>query len=105
MKSSVHRWFRCPRSVAIQRADDIVSKILYLLAGLFVVLFIALNIMISALVIRPMKRLGTIADQVSLGDMTAPDFPTAGGDEMAALGQSFNRMRRSLVEAIEMLEK
>jgi protein-histidine pros-kinase len=94
-----------PQAVAIQRADVIVSKILYLLAGLFVVLFIALNIMISALVIRPMKRLGTIADQVSLGDMTAPDFPTAGGDEMAALGQSFNRMRRSLVEAIQMLEK
>lgn len=94
-----------PQSVAIRRADAVVTKILYLLAGLFVVLFIALNVMLSALVIRPMKRLGTIADQVSLGRMDAPEFPATGADEMAVLGQSFNRMRRSLVEAIEMLEK
>jgi HAMP domain-containing protein len=94
-----------PQSVAIKRADAIVSKILYLLAGLFVVLFIALNVMLSALVIQPMKKLGTIADLVSLGKLDAPEFPAKGSDEMAVLGQSFNRMRRSLVEAIEMLEK
>jgi protein-histidine pros-kinase len=52
-----------------------------------------------------MKRLGTIADLVSLGNLEAPEFPAEGADEMAVLGQSFNRMRRSLVEAIEMLEK
>jgi HAMP domain-containing protein len=94
-----------PQSVAIKRADAIVSKILYLLAGLFVVLFIVLNLMLSALIIQPMKKLGTIADLVSLGKMDAPEFPAKGADEMAVLGQSFNRMRRSLVEAIEMLEK
>jgi protein-histidine pros-kinase len=93
-----------PRSFALQRADAIVSKILYLLAGLFVVLFLALNGMLSALVIRPMKRLGEIADQVSLGNMEAPEFPAAGEDETAVLGRSFNRMRRSLVEAMQMLE-
>jgi HAMP domain-containing protein len=37
--------------------------------------------------------------------MDAPEFPAQGADEMSALGRSFNRMRRSLVEAIEMLEK
>jgi HAMP domain-containing protein len=94
-----------PESVAILRANELVSKILYLLSGLFVVLFIALNLMLVTLVLRPIKRLGTIADQVSLGQMDAPEFPAQGRDEMATLGQSFNRMRRSLVEALEMLEK
>lgn len=94
-----------PQSVAIKRADDIVTKILYLLTGLFVVLFITLNIMLSTLVIRPIKRLGGIADQVSLGKMEAPEFPATGSDEMAALGRSFNRMRRSLAEAIHMLDR
>jgi len=94
-----------PESVAIRRADAIVPKILALLTSLFVVLFVALNLLLSALVIRPMKKLGTIADQVSLGRMDAPEFPAHGADEMAILGQSFNRMRRSLVEAIEMLDK
>lgn len=94
-----------PQSVAIKRADDIVTKILYLLTGLFVVLFITLNIMLSTLVIRPIKKLGGIADQVSLGKMEAPEFPATGSDEMAALGRSFNRMRRSLAEAIHMLDR
>jgi protein-histidine pros-kinase len=94
-----------PQSVALNRADAIVSKILLLLTGLFVVLFLALNLLLSLLIIRPMKKLGTLADQVSLGMLDAPDFPANGGDEMASLGQSFNRMRRSLVEAIELLEK
>jgi len=94
-----------PESVAIRRADAIVPQILYLLSGLFVVLFVALNLLLASLVIRPMKKLATIADQVSLGRMDAPEFPARGTDEMSMLGRSFNRMRRSLVEAIEMLER
>jgi protein-histidine pros-kinase len=94
-----------PQSVALKRADAIVSKILMLLTALFVVLFLALNLMLSLLIIRPMKKLGTLADKVSLGMLNAPDFPAKGADEMAILGQSFNRMRRSLVQAIELLEK
>jgi HAMP domain-containing protein len=94
-----------PQSVALQRADAILSQILYLLTGLFVVLFMALNLMLSTLVIRPIKKFGTIADQVSLGSLDAPEFPAEGNDEMATLGRSFNRMRRSLVEAIGMLDK
>ena len=94
-----------PESVAITRANELVSKILYLLTGLFLVLFIALNLMLSTLVFRPIRKLGTIADQVSLGTMDAPEFPAKGRDEMAVLGQSFNRMRRSLVEALQMLEE
>jgi HAMP domain-containing protein len=41
---------------------------------------------------------------VSTGNMDAPDFPARGGDEIATLGTSFNRMRRSLVEAMNMLQ-
>jgi protein-histidine pros-kinase len=94
-----------PQSVALRRADAILSEILALLAGLFLVLFIALNLVLTTLVFRPIRKLAAISDQVSLGNMDAPDFPAHGADEMAALGRSFNRMRRSLVEAIQMLEK
>jgi HAMP domain-containing protein len=94
-----------PQSVALKRADAILSKILYLLAGLFAVLFLALNLMLFTVVIRPIRRLATIADQVSLGNLDAPEFAAKGHDEVGALGQSFNRMRRSLVEAIRMLEQ
>jgi protein-histidine pros-kinase len=94
-----------PLSVALRRADAILSGILSLLAGLFVVLFGALNLMLSTLVFRPIRKLANISDQVSLGKLDAPEFPAGGTDEMADLGRSFNRMRRSLVEAIQMLDK
>jgi len=94
-----------PQSVALRRADVIVSQILDLLVCLFVVLFVALNLMLATLVLQPVRKLGTIADEVSLGNLQAPEFPSQGRDEMAALGRSFNRMRRSLVEALGMLDK
>jgi HAMP domain-containing protein len=36
--------------------------------------------------------------------MEAPEFPSKGYDEISTLGTSFNRMRRSLVEALNMLQ-
>jgi len=69
-----------------------------------VVLTNFVNIMLATMVVRRVRKLAAIADQVSMGTMDAPDFPTRGGDDIAALGQSFNRMRRSLVEALNMLQ-
>jgi protein-histidine pros-kinase len=74
------------------------------LVGLFLFLFLAVNILLAALVVRPVRKLAEIADQVSKGNMDAADFPSRGGDEIAELGASFNRMRRSLVEALNMLQ-
>jgi protein-histidine pros-kinase len=56
------------------------------------------------LVIRPVNLLSNIASEVSLGNLTVPDFEASGKDEIATLAESFRRMRRSLVEAIKMLE-
>jgi protein-histidine pros-kinase len=76
----------------------------YLLVAVFLFLFITVNHLLSFLVVRRVRKLAKIADQVSLGSMDAPEFPTKGSDEVAALGASFNRMRRSLLEAINMLQ-
>jgi protein-histidine pros-kinase len=54
----------------------------------------------TTLVVRPVVKLSAIADQVSKGNMDAPEFPVKGGDEIAELGLSFNRMRISLRKAI-----
>ena len=93
-----------PFDVPLKRAAAALQNFMYLLVGLFLFLFVALNLLLTALVVRPVRRLAAIADQVSKGDMDAPDFPTKGGDEIATLGASFNRMRRSLVEAMNMLQ-
>jgi protein-histidine pros-kinase len=74
------------------------------LIGLFLVQFLALNLLLALLIVRPVRRLAGIADEVSKGNMEAPDFPSKGRDESSTLGASFNRMRRSLVEAMNMLQ-
>jgi protein-histidine pros-kinase len=93
-----------PYDVPLKRASAALKKFVYLLVGLFLFLFLALNLLLSLLVLRPVRRLAGIADEVSKGNMDAPDFPAKGGDEISTLGTSFNRMRRSLVEAMNMLQ-
>jgi protein-histidine pros-kinase len=93
-----------PFELPLLRANAALKNFVYLLSGLFLFLFVALNLLLLWLVVRPVRRLAGIADQVSKGNMDAPDFPSKGGDEIATLGASFNRMRRSLVEAMNMLQ-
>jgi protein-histidine pros-kinase len=66
-------------------------------------MFLAINVFLYLLVVRPVRRLAEVADQVSLGELNAPTFQTGGGDEIGTLGTSFNRLRRSLDEALGML--
>jgi len=70
------------------------------------VYYSSIGMVLALLVLRPVRKLAAIADQVSgsaTGIKDAPDFPSKGNDEIALLGTSFNRMRRSLAEAIDML--
>jgi HAMP domain-containing protein len=93
-----------PYTLPLQRANSALTSFVYLLVGLFLFFFITVNILVVTLVLRRVRKLGEIADKVSMGDMDAPEFSARGHDEIAALGQSFNRMRRSLVEALNMLQ-
>ena len=45
-----------------------------------------------------------MADQVSTGNLDAPELPVKGKDEISVLAGSFNRMRLSLVKALKLLE-
>jgi protein-histidine pros-kinase len=92
-----------PYELPLQRANSALLSFMYLLSGSFLFMFVAVNAFLFLMVVRPVRRLAAIADQVSLGDMKAPDFRTAGTDEIATLGVSFNRLRRSLDEALHML--
>ena len=74
------------------------------LAGIFVLLLILLNVLLNWLVLSPIKGLAGVAQSVSMGDSDQPEFVLGGSDEIASLSQSFNRMRRSLDNAMKMLE-
>lgn len=94
-----------PTAVPIARANAAFKTFMLSLAGVFVFIFIALNLMLWHTVIRPVTQLSRVADQVSQGDnMETPDFETKSRDEIGVLTQSFNRMKKSLVQAMTMLE-
>jgi len=93
-----------PVASAETRATTALHAFVGSLVGVFLALLLVVNLVIYLLVMRPVRRMAKIADRLSVGDITAPDFPTGGGAEIAALGHSFNRMRTSLAKATELLE-
>jgi len=93
-----------PMQLPIQRARAAFTGFMVSLASVFVLIVLALNAMLIFLVIRPVNRLSRIADEVSLGNMDVPEFQPSGNDEIATLSRSFSRMRKSVAQAIKMLE-
>ena len=94
-----------PTEVPIARANRAFRTFMVSLTAVFAFIFIALNLMLWYMVIRPVTRLSKLADQVSQGEnMEAPDFEVTSSDEIGVLTQSFNRMKKSLVQAMKMLE-
>ena len=74
------------------------------LVVVFVIVFAALNVMLSLLIIQPIARMSHAADEISTGNFEIAELPEAGKDEIALLGRAFNRMRRSLHKAMQMIE-
>ena len=94
-----------PTDVPIARANRAFQTFMLSLTAVFAFIFVVLNLMLWYMVIRPVTRLSRLADQVSQGEnMDAPDFEVRSRDEIGVLTQSFNRMKKSLVEAMKMLE-
>lgn len=94
-----------PMTLPIGRANRALYTFLAVLGAIFVCVFAALNAMLLVLVVRRLATMSRLADDVSRGNIEAPDFPTSGDDEVSRLAQSFNRMKKSLAHAIKMLEE
>ena len=94
-----------PMALPIKNANRAFYTFMASLSGVFVTLFIILNVMMSLLIVRPITRMSEVANEVSTGNMDIPEFEEKGGDEVSLLARSFNRMRRSLEKAIELIEK
>ena len=93
-----------PMRVALDRANQLFMVIFGGLAGVFLITLLLLNLVLHFMIIRPIRQMSAIASEVSLGHTEAPEFAERGRDEIASLGQSFNRMRRSLTNAMRMLD-
>ncbi len=93
-----------PFAMATASARKAFDGFIVSLVAVFAAVLIVVNALLYALVVRPVRSLAARADQVSLGESLAQDFPQGGAREIASLGRSFNRMRKSLAKAMSMLE-
>ena len=93
-----------PMALPLQNAQRAFYTFMGSLVAVFALVFIALNVMLNWMIVRPVAQLSHAADQVSTGNFEIPEFPERGRDEIARLGRAFNRMRRSLQKAMQMIE-
>ena len=93
-----------PTAVPLQRARDAFKLFMSSIGAVFVAIIVLLNLMLWAMVIRPITQLSGMADRVSLGDLDAPEYKRNSSDEVGVLAQAIGRMRTSLVHAMKMLD-
>lgn len=93
-----------PATVAFAKARRLFFVLIGGLAVVFAVTLLLLNLLLHFLIVRPVRKISAVAGEVSLGNLDIPEYQPKGRDEIASLASSFNRMRRSLVDAMRLLE-
>jgi HAMP domain-containing protein len=94
-----------PTEMPQQKAQHLFSTFLATVIGLFAALFIVHNVLMHRWVVQPIRAVAHASQRVSQGDLAMAEFPEGRTDEIGSLQRSFNRMRRSVVKAMEMLRR
>ena len=93
-----------PTQVAFARAERAFITFMGSLVAVLAVIGFILNILLWRMFIRPVSRISSLADRISLGELEAPDIEVRSRDEIRTLAESLARLRRSLAQAMQMLE-
>jgi HAMP domain-containing protein len=93
-----------PMSVPVGMANRAFKTLLISLSGVFLFTLVLLDLGLLFIVVQPVDRLSRMADEISTGNLSVPELPAKGSDEISQLARSFNRMHLSLVKALRMIE-
>jgi protein-histidine pros-kinase len=93
-----------PTQVAFARAKTAFVTFMGSLVVVLAVIGLILNLLLWRMFIRPVSRIASLADRISLGELEAPDIQVRGRDEIRTLAESLARLRKSLAQAMQMLE-
>ena len=92
-----------PTSASSVRAHHIRDLLVWPFLAFVALLFISVNVLLNYVVVRPIERMAKSAEAISLGEMDTPEFVYRKPDQVGRLAASFNRMHRSLVQALRMI--
>jgi protein-histidine pros-kinase len=93
-----------PLASAAASAERIFRGVMLTIVVILIAALLIVNATLYVLIVRPVRRMAGIADEISLGHASAAQFPTRGSAELTALSRSFNRMRTSLEKAMKLLD-
>jgi protein-histidine pros-kinase len=92
-------------SVPFGEANKTFTQLMIGLGVVFAVMMVLLNLLLHFVIIKPVGVISAQAMAVSMGNMEAPEVLVRTKDEIGSLAESFNRMRRSLANAMKMLNE
>jgi HAMP domain-containing protein len=94
-----------PLAVPLARAYQALFWFIAALAVTFLVMIIIVDLLLRLLVVKPVVEISEMANSVSMGKLDTPEYVRESNDEIGTLAMSFNRMRRSLQNAMKMLDE
>jgi HAMP domain-containing protein len=93
-----------PLTSATAAANLVFRSVMAWMVVVVALTMLVVNVVVYFLVVRPIRRISGVAEEVSVGNASAGDFPAVGSRELTALTGSFKRMRTSLEKAMKLLE-
>jgi HAMP domain-containing protein/type II secretory pathway pseudopilin PulG len=91
-----------PAAEIFSTAQNVLLLVLLSVCVIFAIIILAINIMLRKAVINPLNRMAAVAHDVSIGKMDSK-FQQDSHDEIGVLAAAFERMKLSLVMAMDML--
>ncbi len=92
-----------PMNAASANATRLFRTLMIGIAAVLLALLAGVNLILYAMVVRPVRSMTRHADAVSLGQAPGEGFAATGSAEMAALAAAFERMRKSLEKALKLV--
>ncbi len=93
-----------PASTVIQKANQYSFLVVGIVSIIFVSIIVLVNVLLNCQIIRPLKRMTRVAEEVSTGHMDV-DFEQLSNDEIGHLAKAFIRMKLSLEMAMRRLKR
>ena len=93
-----------PAETVIVQARQSFATIMAIVSGIFVLVILLVNYLLNSNVIRPLKKMARVAEEVSTGYMNA-EFEQTANDEIGNLAEAFKRMKLSLAMAMNRISQ
>jgi HAMP domain-containing protein len=93
-----------PASRVINKANRSTLLVLSIVSGIFIAVILLVNSILNHQVIRPLKRMTRVAEEVSTGH-TDVEFEQLSNDEIGNLARAFKRMQLSLEIALKRINR